>query len=479
MRKCIKYIPLTSWIVGTLACFCFLFGYYPYHLFHKEQLMLFLPGESYPDSGNVWMDSFHYAGDFLTQFYYYTGGGPTILTLCLALTGLFMYLLVAAVFRRINLPQWPAILIAMVLCGSELWLECSTHYPLAYSLILLTITLVAYLLHSLFAGGRIYQVIWLMVVLAGLVFQCTRLTADTYEGLDLRLENFYAIDSEAYFNNWEKVEQLTREDLGNYVSSYYHNLAQARKGKLAEGLLNYYRENTRSLLIPVREKESSFSIAAAGEAWFQMGDMTMAEHATLLGMIFSRHHTGSRAIRRLAEINLIQGETAAAEKYLHMLSKSQPHRKWAEEHTPGKQTASVAQFISRKKQQLPTSDTIRLAGQNRASLLNLVQSNPGNSLARDYLLCQDLLTKNLHAFAVDYMNYANGIYTPLYAQAMLIVKSVEPELLANCQMPMNNDILQQQQAYLSQYQKNQGKASAMAAFRNTYWYYYHYEKLDQ
>lgn len=478
MKTAVKYLPLLVWAAGSMTCFCFLFLAYPYHLFHKEQLMLFIPGEPVLVSGNGFMDLCNYAGNFLTQFYYYIGAGPAILTLCLTLTGLFSYLLAAGILRRLKLPQELAIIVSGVLFATEFWLECSTHYPLGNTLALVAITLLAYLLHKLYSGGKITNYIWMIFMALGAIYQTSRLTDKDYDGLNLSLEKFYAIDSEAYFNNWDKVEELTREDLGNYVSSYYHNLALARKGRLADDLMNYYQQNTRSLLIPVREKESSFSIAAAGEAWFQLGDMTMAEHATLLGMIFSKNHTGSRAIRRLAEINLIQGENAAAEKYLHLLSKSIPHRKWAEQHRPGTQTEGVAGFISQKQALLPQTDIVRLAGQNRTSLLNLLEHHPENTLARDYLLCHDLLAKNLHEFALDYMQYANGLYHPLYAQALIVVRSVEPEILTGCQMPMNNEILQQSQAYTAQYEKCQGKQSGMASFRNTYWYYYHYEKIN-
>ena len=50
------------------------------------------------------------------------------------------------------------------------------------------------------------------------------------------------------------------------------------------------------------------TIYAANEVWFALGDMTMAEHAAILGMIFSPHHTGARAVKRLAEINLVNGD---------------------------------------------------------------------------------------------------------------------------------------------------------------------------
>ena len=71
----------------------------------------------------------------------------------------------------------------------------------------------------------------------------------------------------------------------------------------------------------------------------------MAEHAAILGMIFSPHHTGARAVKRLAEINLVNGDEAAAMKYLRLLQKTMCYRDWAERRIPGKQTAEVCQWL--------------------------------------------------------------------------------------------------------------------------------------
>ena len=113
------------------------------------------------------------------------------------------------------------------------------------------------------------------------------------------------------------------------------------------------------------------------------------------------------------------------------------------------------------------------------SLVNLLKSNPNNQLARDYLLCLDLLNKNLNLFAADYMEFANGIFKPIYAQALLIIQSVHPELLQGCKMPMQEKTLKDFQEYMNLYTQNQGRSSAVKnKFSRTYWYYYHYAKTE-
>ena len=428
MKKLVSNIPLILAILMSLACFCFFLFYYPYHLFYKEQISLFLLNDQtffqyFPKAG--WLSLL--SGDFLTQYFYYIGTGPAILTIILLLLGVLFYKCTVRVFQRFRWRKIIAFIIASLVCISEFWLLCSSTYPLSSTISVLGISLITYII----------------------------------------------------FHFRKLMEILSEEDLSNYVNSYYHNLSLAMQGKLADGLLDYYQAGEKSLLLPVAQTETHFSIFAANETWFQMGDMTMAEHAAILGMIFSPNHSGYRALKRLAEVNLIQGEEKAAAKYLHMLSETSCYKTWAREHTPGQQTEEVKQFIDKKRSLLAKTDTLRLAGQNRMSLVNLLKSNPNNQLARDYLLCMDLLNKNLNLFAADYLEFANGIFKPIYAQALLIVQSVQPELLQGCKMLMDENILKDFQEYMNLYSQSQGRISAVKnKFSRTYWYYYHYAKTE-
>lgn len=49
-----------------------------------------------------------------------------------------------------------------------------------------------------------------------------------------------------------------------------------------------------------------------------------------------------------------------------------------------------------------------------------MEANPANQMARDYLLCFDLLMKDLSAFLKDYKRYHTGAPNRLYAEALLI-----------------------------------------------------------
>ena len=129
----------------------------------------------------------------------------------------------------------------------------------------------------------------------------------------------------------------------------------------------------------------------------------MAEHCAMLSMIFSPRNSGSRMIKRLAEINLVNGDDEAALKYLRILDKTLLHKSWAEKRIPGQQTPRVKEWLEKKRRDIPTQDQLRSGNDAVTSLRNLVASNAGNLRAYEYLLCYHLLSKDLRSFVEDYV----------------------------------------------------------------------------
>ena len=279
-------------------------------------------------------------------------------------------------------------------------------------------------------------------------------------------EALLAIDCEAWHGNWAEVQRLSLGDQGSEFKAYYHNLALAHQGRLADSLMHHYAPFERALFLPVDEHGSYQLFLAAGEAWWAVGDLTMAEHATMLGLIFSPRHTGSRALRRLAEINIAQGDSAAADKYLRILRTLPQHRQWA----------------LRQAQRLPGielrdgRDTLRLSLQYQRSLRNVLDNNPANLLAHEYLLCLDLLYKDLASFRADVERYG---YTPsrLYEEAILILMANDEELRDTWHDRVSAEAYNDFVRFNSRISQ-QAPLSAMDDFRHTYWYYFRFAKRN-
>ena len=280
---------------------------------------------------------------------------------------------------------------------------------------------------------------------------------------------------EASLEHWDAVAALAAEDRTSEIGTYYYNLSNAARGQLADRLMDYYQPFERGLFLPVGEHSSPFVIGCAGDVWFALGDMVMAERDAMLGLIFSPAHTGSRYLRRLAETNLVTGDDAAASKFLRMLMNgSREDRKWAEERLPGAWSPAFAQRVAEKRALLPAVDVVHGMDQTPVILRVLLNSNPGNRMALDYLLCYDLLTKDLDAFVGDYVPSLTA--SRLYEEAMLIVLAAKggmtQENLAHYRI--SPESLERFNRFVTIYRRDEGSGRNLGEFKDTYWYYFYY-----
>lgn len=508
-----------------IAWFIFFYALYPYHQLHKEQTTLFLLSA---DALSTYAGKpaliACLIGDFLTQFYYFAPAAPLILALIAMLTGWLSYLTL-----RPWLPLWPALGIALLAMNWEMLRASGLAYPLSSSLSLIG-SLSLFLLYRAVENRKIHLLTGLTVALTGYsllgygvilfafltlvqawvekkgysesalmlaIVLITPALAGPKQGLpytkacqypaagwwdtpDLTHERLLGMDTEAYFGNWKKVKQLSQTVPDIQAAAYYYNLANAVEGRLPEGLMHRSTPNIQGLFLPVTPQSSYLSTLFAAEGWFQLGDMTMAEHATLLGMIFSPNHQGTRMLKRLAEINLINGDEAAAMKYLRILSKTLFYRQWAHERMPGHQPDEFKQWLATKRTLIPQTDTLRTSTTDIVkSLRHLLHSNPDNLPARDYLLCFHLLTKNIPGFLEDYVPTPGQAPKRLYAEVLLIDlvrrKAPADEIRNTIVDPR---IMEDFKAYNLLHRQSGGNSSALAArFGKTYWFYFHYAQI--
>ncbi|MBQ6878759.1 MAG: hypothetical protein IJN52_00970 [Bacteroidales bacterium] len=292
-------------------------------------------------------------------------------------------------------------------------------------------------------------------------------------------DNMLGAILEAVDGNWGKVADLTEGSRPSDIYAYYHNLAMAMEGCLADSLMYYYQPFERGLFLPVGETSGQLRIAASSEVWYRLGEMTMAEHSAMLAQIFSPEHFGVPYLKRLAEINLVNGQDEAARKYLRLLSKEDGCGKWVADRIPGQQSKAVKEQISYVKSLVPKSDAVHSPYDYRGMLKNLLASNPDNQLARQYLLCLDILVKDLVHFIEDYDPSRDR--SRLYDEAVLIFlaqrSAMTPENIAY--FGLSEDVLQDFSDYNNMVIFNQGAMEPMQEkYGKTYWFFYQYAKRN-
>ena len=451
---------LVAAALAFLGSWSFFLFAYPYHLMRREQQNLFLFDgayirETYRGVGFLG----RFVSDFLEQFF--LAAVPASLIVALLLTGIGV-----VVFRicRHFLGKWPSLGVAALFFAWSFLRETGNLYLTRYTVATLALL-------SLVLLALQFKNAWLKPVAAALLVglgiwafgsPVHKIYGKAWSVPNLPYERVVGLDTETYREHWDKVLQLSKVDLYTEEASYCYNLALAMKGRLGDDLFDHSQNHHFSLLFPASSEQTVMTNAMAGEAWFQLGDMTVAEQSAITSLQASPKHTGARYLVRLARVNLISGEDGAAMKYLTILGKTLFYGRWARSMMPGLQDETVRAQLSDAHARLARKDMVHQLERPRELLLGLLEADPANAAARNYLLCYDLLTYDLDAFMQDFT--PDMIGARLYQEAVLLWLTLQGRLTP--------DEISRYGMDLSVSDRMNRFGMNPAAFKNTYWYYY-------
>ena len=446
--------------VVFLTTFAFFQFAYPYHLIRREQQNLFLFDLDYirqTYTGNGWLVRF--ITDFFEQFFHLPVAGPVIVALALTTIGLLTY----KICRRF-LGRWPSFTIAALFFVWSFMRETGNIYYTRYTFVVLGY--LALILAALQFKKNIVKAAAAVVLLAFGIWSLGTPYHENYGTAWSRpkfdYERLIGLDDEASRENWDKVLKLSRKDLFMKEASFFYNLAHVMKGDIGEKLLEHSQGQAYDLVLRVTSEQSVFTNCIAGEAWYQMGNMAMAEQSSITTLQASPKHTGVRYLKRLAEIGLVKGEEVEAGKYLTLLSKTLFYRKWAESMMPEHRDEATQARLLESRAKLDSVDFVHLGDVPRSVMKGLLDADPDNMTARNYLLCYDLMRYDLDQFMEDYTPYpVNG---RLYHEAALIWLS-QKDLLSQ-ESAMELGISESDVNRMNSFGRNP------ESYRNTYWYYY-------
>jgi len=459
----IKTQSRTGMIAATLAFLgswgFFLFAY-PYHLMRREQMNLFLFDWDYilqTYRGSGWLA--RVLSDFLEQFF--LAAVPASLIIALLLTGIGV-----VVYRicRCFLGKWPSLGVATLFFVWSFLRETGNLYQTRY-----TVATLIYLALVLLALQ--FRKVWLRPVAGVLLLALGAWTIGSpiqsvygkaWSMPRFNYERVIGLDVETAREHWDKVLLLSKKDLFMEEASYCYNLAIAMKGRLGDDLFNHSQNHHYTLLSPASSDQTVLTNTMAGEAWFHLGDMTQAEQSSITSLQASPKHTGTRFLVRLARVNLISGEDVAAMKYLSILSKTLFYGKWARSMMLGRQDEAARKQIEAARARLLRKDFVHQSERPRDILQGLLEADPANSLARNYLLCYDLMCYDLDRFMADYEQ--ERINARIYHEAILIWLSQNNRLTPEQVRSYGVDLSTVDR--MDRFGRNPAK------YKNTYWYYY-------
>ncbi len=462
-----KWLFWSVLVVVAVALFLFYAFAYQYHFYYQEQNQIFLYA---PD----WINSYfekpgwlvRLAGDWLTQFYFYQYAGPAILAVIIASTAALAFLAVQGLYKShsrasIVVPLAVGLSVLAWLFFGSMAAECRLSSILTVS----GWVTVAWLLS---------RVKWWGLLALPLAFWLFGLGSWPMPGKpQWEYEQRLAIENEYYFGNYDKAIALARKyPQPNAVTSFYYYLSQAQKGMLADSLLCYPVRDLGTLA-KIGDQSPLPVINMMNELYYVLGDMTYAERAAMMRNVFSPDNRNVRMIKRLAEVNLASEDTLAAMKYLRMLSKTHVYRSWAAKRIPGSMHPEVENHLKHKRKMVNKQDTLRLGDNCYTILVELLESNPDNTVALDYLLCTDLLVKDMESFKKDYDHFCMERGKPrdksLYQQALMIYLAGTGAPKEEWERYITSPGLLQR---FSDYNNHRGDSR----FSDTYWYYFDTKK---
>ena len=454
-----RYYAVAAIALWTIACWAFFQFWYPYHFFFQEQNQLFLWSSDYISnyckSGGLAL----LIGDFLTQFYYYLYVGAIILALCITVVGLLGY----RAFRNFHVTRPLALAIALALMTFVAVCHFSTSYRLSSTISIMAWMLTLWLLSWV---NRSHKLLTLsactLLIPTYLFFGLPQIKSIKMP--DFILEKDFAVDCEYYFGNHDKVISIV-ESSEEHSSQmlFFYNLVQAQRGLLPESLLKFTPTDLGTFY-KIGPKTPMLTIRNMNELYWVLGDMTFTERAAMMTNVFSHNNRNVRMMRRLAECNIVSGDSLAAEKYLRILDKTLVYHRWAENlRQHGKE------IYREKMKMVPQRDTITVSDNAHFLMMQLLDTNADNLVALDYILCSTLLLKDIANFKRDYDRYCTEQGKPrlkkLYQEALCIWlagTNASPEEWQK--YIQRQDVLQRFQQYNSQ--------RGNPAFKDTYWYYF-------
>lgn len=299
---------------------------------------------------------------------------------------------------------------------------------------------------------------------------------------NFRLEKNLAVDSQVYFENYFEAARLARKyNVGNSVGAYYYNLTNSYLGQMPEMFFKGRQTGLKGLFLPVDNRQNYVTITFSNEVYYHLGDVNAAQHSALLGMIFSPHQQSSRLIRRLVQINIINGEYAVAAKYLRILETTWFHRDWAKQMSQYLYNDSLCAqtfWIKGKRDQQPVTAVLKTTNDQEKTLKLLLEKKPDHEAALHYLLCFYLMNKNIANFSETFFQNRvvfKGNLPEIYQQALLIGYAQNPSRYDWRKIALSPDIAARFKKYTEQFEKQQGQGEHLRKeFENTYWFFFHY-----
>ncbi|MDR0431401.1 MAG: DUF6057 family protein [Tannerellaceae bacterium] len=300
---------------------------------------------------------------------------------------------------------------------------------------------------------------------------------------DWQKEEIMTYDYYIRKQQWDEVIRMANQKTPmSPLSVSFLNLALCKQGLMSDQMFRYFQNGPEGLM-PSFVRDFTMPMMA-GEVYYHLGFVNTAQRFAFEAMeAIPDFQKSSRAVKRLAETNLVNGEYVVAGKYLRMLQHTLYYRDWANKTwtvlRDEKKIEANPEWSHLRRYRTQTD--FLFSEQEKEQMLGvLLQQDFTNRMAYEYLMAYCLLTKDLQHFFSYYPlgKEIAGQQIPLsYQEALIYIWGLSNNDPTTIPYPVSADVKRRVQEYGRVYTNYQNSEPMLKnQFSDTYWYYLHFRK---
>lgn len=294
---------------------------------------------------------------------------------------------------------------------------------------------------------------------------------------DKDFEEMMAYDRMVYLQDWDGIiEKASMNMPDKPLSVSALNLALAKKDLLGDWQFSYYQSGETGLF--PNYSISYFSLLPTSEIFWHLGMVGACQQYVFESQeAISDFQKSARCYKRLAETYIVKNDYDVARKYLRSLCNTLHYRGWAHKvlEMLGDEDAVDSEYGAVRSSVARDPDVLFNESNKAAMLKILLEYNPDNELARDYLVSLMLLEKDFDGAESQILGSGLTTLPKYWQEALLMQCATQGRGLDTLPAFVEESNISRFKEFIGAMRSNRNEAYMKNHFGNTYWYYCIYE----
>jgi len=299
---------------------------------------------------------------------------------------------------------------------------------------------------------------------------------------DPNTADFFKIEKLFFEQDWDRViKHQEKSQSANLLTQYYYNIALAEKDLLCERMFfSRHDFGTQSIMIPWDHDKSISMIFRGVYFFYTIGLINEAHRWAYESMVIQGYIPEN--IKLLIKTELINGHYKIAEKYINILKRTLHYRSWARKYELMLYHPDLVKSdpeLGTKISLQPKADFLIILKNPQINILFLLQANPQNRKAFEYMMAWLMLEKNIVGVVGEISKLQGLGYTRIprhIEEAVLFFNAnigVTPELSGFRISPESKSRFLKYESSIRYLDKNKATRNSEIekSLRNTLWYY--------